>query len=149
MSSEAEGCGTNATFRRGMEVRHSPRFKPPLCLRFAIVAMADGTLSSRMKDIHAQRWAAIKSFLAKSLYLIIFVKTADGDPSGPQGKDRLEAHFAAQEKAKVWAGGASNILGGCIDALLSAGAQLGAGSSDVRPISGRRYVLAVSQILWY
>lgn len=58
-------------------------------------------------------------------------------------KGRLEASFAAQEKAKVLPGGASDLVEGWIDAVMSAGAQLGADSSDVHPIS-ERYALSRS-----
>jgi len=81
---------------------------------------------------------------AKSPYLKNIVKSADGDPSRLQGKDRLEARFAAQEKAKVSPGGASGLIQGRIDAVLSAGAQRQADSSDVHPIS--EPVCAVSHL---
>lgn len=44
---------------------------------------------------------------AKRPYLTISSKAADGDPSRLQRKDRFEAVFSAQEKAKIWASGAS------------------------------------------
>lgn len=124
-------------FGQGVGVRCRLCFKPPSSVRFAIADLAGGALRSP-EAVHAQGEAGCHRSSCQEVPYSTNIVKSRGRRSATASRKRPTGgrSLLQQDRAKIWAGGAPDLIEGWIDAVGFAGVHLGADSSQVHPISG-------------